>query len=102
MPCPHLPVFKGRVLSFRGKVLLEFSKRCGQTELLEAFQLQGWLNVLEDPLGPLSPSDPENGLSNIVYRLNLALIERSKSQPQRIEFSCTGRSVHWEIVDPLT
>jgi hypothetical protein len=86
------------VLSFRGVSILEFSKRCGQTSLLAAIQFHGWLNAIEDPLGPPSPCDAKNRLSNIVYKLNLALIEGSKSQPRRIHFSCAGRTVRWEIV----
>ena len=98
-PCPHLPVFEDLVLSFRGVPIIEFSKRCPQALLLEAFHNSGWLDVLENPLGPPSPHDAENGLSDIIFALNRTLIKASKSRGQRIRVSSVGRSVRWEFVD---
>jgi hypothetical protein len=92
-PCPHLPIFDGLVLSFRGEVLLKFSRRCRQSEVLQAFQSRGWPDVLEIPH---SRYDSEDRRSNIVYELN----ERHRQQHprRRIHFWSGDSGVHWKVV----
>ncbi len=95
LPCRYAPVYdKDRLeLWLCGEPILSLKKHCRQTELLEAFQFAGWPHSLTDPLGAPSALDPENGLSDIIS----ALKGRQGSR-LRVQFTCEGRSVHWEIV----
>jgi len=95
-PCHFLPVYKKkrRELWLCGKLLLCLKNRSKQAQVLEAFQLRHWPPCIEDPLGSFSATDPENGLSDIIYELN----NKQKNLPQRVRFWCNGRSIHWEIV----
>ena len=70
-PCPHLPIFDGLVLSFRGEAMLKYKKRCRQTRVLKACQLQGWTDIIQMPHWPANP------LSKIVFELN----KRHRRQP---------------------
>ena len=92
-PCLQLPVFEGLVLSFRGSVVLEFSKRCKQTRLLKAFQLAAWPNFIEYPLGDNTQRNVENGHSDIVYELN-----HNQKPRQQIHLWCKQHCVYWEFV----
>ncbi len=87
-PCPHLPVFDGLVLSFRGEVVLLYERRCRQTKLLRALQMQGWPEFIEDQ----SSDDAQHGLRDIVVDFN----ERQQSR-QRFHFWCEGRRLFWKI-----
>ena len=89
-PCPHLPIFDGRVLHFRGEVLLEFSRRCRQAELVEALQLQGWPDVIE------MPHWPKNRRSKTVFELNQR--HRRQHSRRQIHFWCGDSGVHWKVV----
>ena len=85
-PCPHLPVFEGLVLSFRGVPIIEFSKRCPQALLLEAFHNSGWLDFVE----------VEKRCSKMVYELNET--HRRQHSRQRIRFWCRDNRAYWKIV----
>ncbi len=95
-PCPFRPYYekKTRKLSLCGEPVVSLKKRSRQAELLEAFQSRDWPPSIKDPLGPHTAADPENGLSDIVFRLN----KKQENLRQRVHFWCDGRSVQWEIV----
>jgi hypothetical protein len=95
-PCPFRPYYdkQTRKLYLYGVVVVSLKKRSMQAELLEAFQSRDWPPRLHDPLGPPAETDPENGLSDIVFRLN----KKQENLPRRVHFWCNGHSVHWEIV----
>ena len=88
-PCPHLPIFDGLVLSFRGEAVLTYERRCRQSKLHEACQLQGWTDVIQ------MPHWPEKRLSKIVFELNKR--QRRRYSRQRIHFWCGDSGVHWKI-----
>ncbi len=94
--CPIRPIYNKETLelSVCGVVVVRLTKRCEQTKLLDAFDLWDWPPSIEDPLGPPTATDPENGLSDIVFELN----DKQKNLPQRVRFWCVGRNVHWEFV----
>jgi len=87
-PCPHLPVFDGHVLYFRGEVVLSYDRRCRQTNLLAELQFQGWPEFIEDHSG----DDTENGLRDIVLDL-----KNRQGSWERVHFWCEGRRLFWKV-----
>lgn len=58
-------------LSWGGKVIAAFTDRASVVaELLDEWELRGWLWVIVDPLGRDAIGDPTQSLRHAVYRLN--------------------------------
>ncbi len=78
------------MLSFRGEAMLKYKKRCRQTRVLEACQLQGWTDVIQ------MPHWPANRLSKIAFELNKR--HRRQHPRKRIHFWCGDDGMHWKFV----
>jgi len=99
LPCPYAPPrprydVRHLKLFVGDREVAEFHRHSRQTELLEVFQAADWPESIDDPLGPPSPLDLENGLNDILYELN----GRQRLGPQ-IHFWYDRRAVYWKIVN---
>ncbi len=100
-PCPHAPVYdpKTRRLYVHGREVHCFAPQARNLiAVVSAFQEQGWVHDIDDPLfhGPegdyeMHPEDYEKHLSNAATGLNNA------QNLKLVHFSAKGRKIRWEF-----
>jgi hypothetical protein len=69
-PASH-PVWRGRVLWFRGRAVKRFGRPAPDVELiLSALQEQNWVRFIDDPLPPKTERDPKDRLHRAIQNFN--------------------------------